>query len=133
MGHVMSPQLDEPLLAPGRGWLWASDDTVHEVRIETVLQEGSGSHVPRQWWSAMWEEAAASLRRRYRHTACRAGMGGSCPGDRDGTGTSRHVSFSHSHRFFCPNPRLALNSANQMESNGTVSEAQVLKSGLDNI
>ncbi|KAH9959817.1 hypothetical protein BC827DRAFT_442081 [Russula dissimulans] len=43
MGHVMSPQLDEPLLAPGRGWLWASDDTVHEVRIETVLQEGSGA------------------------------------------------------------------------------------------
>jgi hypothetical protein len=30
-------------VAPGRGWLRASDDAVREVGIETVLQEGSGA------------------------------------------------------------------------------------------
>ena len=30
-------------MAPGRGWLRASDDAVREVGIETVLQEGSGA------------------------------------------------------------------------------------------
>ena len=42
-GRVVSPRLDEPLPAPGRGWLRASDDAVREVGIETVLQEGSGA------------------------------------------------------------------------------------------
>lgn len=43
VGRVVSPRLDEPPVAPGRGWLRASDDAVREVGIETVLQEGSGA------------------------------------------------------------------------------------------
>ena len=43
VGRVVPPRLDEPPVAPGRGWLRASDDAVHEVGIETVLQEGSGA------------------------------------------------------------------------------------------
>jgi len=42
-GRVVPPRLDEPPPAPGRGWLRASDDSVREVGIETVLQEGSGA------------------------------------------------------------------------------------------
>lgn len=42
-GRVAPPRLDEPPVAPGRGWLRASDDAVREVGIETVLQEGSGA------------------------------------------------------------------------------------------
>jgi len=43
VGRVVPPRLDEPPVEPGRGWLRASDDAVHEVGIETVLQEGSGA------------------------------------------------------------------------------------------
>jgi len=42
-GRVVPPRLDEPPVAPGRGWLRVSDDAVREVGIETVLQEGSGA------------------------------------------------------------------------------------------
>lgn len=43
VGRVVPPRPDEPPVAPGRGWLRASDDAVREVGIETVLQEGSGA------------------------------------------------------------------------------------------
>ena len=43
-GRVEPPRLNDSFHAtPGRGWLRASDDAVHEVGIETVLQEGSGA------------------------------------------------------------------------------------------
>jgi len=43
VGRVVPPRVDEPPVAPGKGWLRASDDAVREVGIETVLQEGSGA------------------------------------------------------------------------------------------
>jgi len=43
MGRVVPPRLDEPPPAPGRGWLRTSDDSVREVGVEAVLQEGSGA------------------------------------------------------------------------------------------
>jgi hypothetical protein len=42
-GRVALPRLDELPTPPGRGWLRVSDNTVREVGIETVLQEGSGA------------------------------------------------------------------------------------------
>ncbi len=43
-GRGGPPRLNEGFHAkPGRGWLRASDDTVREVGIETLLQEGSGA------------------------------------------------------------------------------------------
>ena len=41
-GRVVPPRLDDGPM-PGRGWLRVSDDTVREVGIETVLQEGAGA------------------------------------------------------------------------------------------
>ena len=65
-GLVVLPRLDEHATALGKGWLRASDDSVQEVGIETVLHEGVGVFMLYYEWvkskdtPAVWSSHFAS-------------------------------------------------------------------------